>query len=135
MEVTNCKNCKRLFNYLSGPKICPECQRELEDKFQEVKEYLSSHQNAGIDEVSKETEVSVKQIKEWIREERLVLSSGLGGEIVCEQCGAPIATGRFCVQCKAEITNNLSSALNKPKAPEPKKDVADHRNKMRFLQT
>ena len=23
MEVMNCRNCKRLFNYITGPMICP----------------------------------------------------------------------------------------------------------------
>ena len=37
MEVRTCKQCKRLFNYLSGPPICPGCKAKIEQKFQEVK--------------------------------------------------------------------------------------------------
>lgn len=135
MEVIGCKGCKRLFNYMSGPKLCPECLKALEEKFQEVKEYLNKHPNSSMDQVSKETECSVKQIKEWVREERLILSSALDSGITCDQCGTPICSGRFCDKCKSDITNNLMSAINKPKAPEPKKDLSDHKNKMRFLQT
>ena len=28
MEVRTCRQCKRLFNYLSGPSICPGCKAE-----------------------------------------------------------------------------------------------------------
>ena len=30
MEVMNCRNCKRLFNYITGPMICPACKDKLE---------------------------------------------------------------------------------------------------------
>ena len=33
MEVMNCRNCKRLFNYITGPMICPACKDKLEKKF------------------------------------------------------------------------------------------------------
>ena len=32
MEVRNCKGCSRLFQYLSGPILCPACKEKLEDK-------------------------------------------------------------------------------------------------------
>ena len=40
MDVRNCKMCGRLFNVLNNERICPACQKKLEDKFHEVKEYL-----------------------------------------------------------------------------------------------
>ena len=39
MNVRNCKECGRLFNYIAGPPICPACKEELEKKFQKAKEY------------------------------------------------------------------------------------------------
>ena len=85
------------------------------------------------DLLQKFEEVSVKQIKEWIREERLVLSSELGAEICCEQCGKPIRSGRYCDSCRNAMANNLMSAIKKPERPMPEKDTSDHRNRMRFL--
>ena len=42
MEVKNCKNCGRLFNYIGGAykSLCPACIDRLEEKFQEVKKYI-----------------------------------------------------------------------------------------------
>ena len=68
MNVTNCRSCGRLFNVLSTEKICPECRKKLEDKFQDVKKYLEENPHSSMETVSREMEVSVKQIKQWVRE-------------------------------------------------------------------
>ena len=134
MEVRNCKGCNRLFQYLSGAPLCPACKEELEKKFVEVKEYIYKNPGTSITQVSEDNDVSIKQIKQWIREDRLVLSTPSPDGVLCEQCGTPICSGRFCASCKAKITNTLGSVLNKPKTNwEPEKKEKDG-NKMRFLQ-
>ena len=134
MDVRNCRTCGKLFNYMGGTPLCNNCQKKLEEKFQEVKDYLRTNPHSGITKVAEEMDVSVKQIKQWIREERLSLSEAGADGIVCEQCGAPIATGRFCEKCKAAMANTFAGAINRPKMPEPKKTEADNKNRMRFLQ-
>ncbi len=42
MEVITCKGCGKLFNYIQGQRICPSCQKKVEDKFVEVKKYVRS---------------------------------------------------------------------------------------------
>ena len=74
MDVRNCRTCGKLFNVLSGERICPACKQALEDKFQEVKEYLRQYPNSSVEQTATDNDVSVKQIKQWIREERLILS-------------------------------------------------------------
>lgn len=133
MEVKNCRSCGRLFNYMGGIPLCTGCQKKLEEKFQEVKNYLRENPNSRIEQLSEAMDVSVKQIKQWIREERLVLSAAVEGGIECEQCGTPICTGRFCEKCKASMANTFAGAIDKPKKQEIKKPERDG-NKMRFLQ-
>lgn len=133
MEVTNCKGCGRLFNAMTRQKLCPQCVQQLEEKFQEVKKYLRENPNASIDAIAQDNDVSVKQIKQWVREERLTFSEGSGVGIECEQCGRMILTGRFCDTCRGKIASNLMSAVDRPKAPEPKKNTHE-RDRMRFLQ-
>ncbi len=29
MDIVNCKNCGRIFNYNIGEKVCPECKKKL----------------------------------------------------------------------------------------------------------
>ena len=30
MDVRNCKKCGRMFNYVTGPVVCPNCKDSLE---------------------------------------------------------------------------------------------------------
>lgn len=135
MNVSNCKSCGRLFNSLSGERICPACQKEMDDKFMQVKEYVLSNKGASVEQVAKENDVTMKQIRQWIKEERLELSDPLLSGITCETCGKPICTGRYCDACKSSMANSLQSAFAKPtaKSPEPKKKTPQGQ-KMRFLQ-
>lgn len=107
MEVRTCRNCGKLFNYLQGQPLCPACKRNLEEKYLEVKEYVWDHHSATIQEIAEDNDVSVKQIKQWIREERLTFSDKSPVGIECEKCGAMIRTGRYCEKCKSEMADNL----------------------------
>ncbi len=134
MDVKNCKKCRRLFNYISGQPICPQCREELEKKFQEVKKYLFDNRGATIATVCENCDIDEGQVRQWIREERLEFSSGINIGVTCETCGAPISTGRFCEKCKASMINSLSEAGKRPEAPAPQIIKPQTReNKMRFL--
>lgn len=132
MEVRNCKGCGRLFNYIGGSKLCPICSEELEKKFFEVKEYIRNNNESGIREVAEATDVSLPQIKQWVREERLIFSSKAGSIVECEKCGVAIVTGKYCQNCKDEMQKNLSSVLDKPKSNQSNKSPRE-RERMRFL--
>lgn len=137
MEVTNCRECGRLFNYISGPRRCPECQKKLEQKFQNVKEFLRQNPDSSISKTATENDVSVKQIKQWIREERLVISNGVAEGIICENCGKPINTGRYCEACKKNMMETLSSAYpsrgNNSREGALKDSFSKENDKMRYL--
>lgn len=132
MEVRNCKNCGKMFNYIGKP-ICPTCEKRLEDKFQEVKQYVKEHKEASITEVAEENEVSVNQIKRWVRQERLAFSDESMVGLECENCGAMIKTGRFCESCKQKLQNNLSSVIKKKPEPQVNKKRESDSAKMRFF--
>ena len=132
MEVKNCRDCGKLFNYLGGLRLCPGCKAKLEEKFQEVKKYIYEHKDASISEVSEENDVSVQQIKQWVREERLSFSDESLVGIACESCGELIRTGRFCEKCKKQLANNLGAVYQKEKKEPVKK--AKESARMRFLE-
>ena len=133
MEVRNCKMCGRLFNVLNNERICPACQKKLEDKFHEVKQYLEDHPGASVEQTATDNDISTKQIRQWVKEERLILSSATEAGIVCEKCGKPIRTGRFCDKCKERMANEFQNAYQKP---EPKMEdlrSTRDRDRMRYL--
>ncbi|SFQ29814.1 flagellar operon protein TIGR03826 [Lachnospiraceae bacterium XBB1006] len=133
MEIRNCKECGRLFNYLSGRPICQDCKQKLEDKFMEVKNYIREHGRASIAEVAEANDVDTKQIKQWVREERLVFSDDSPVTIDCESCGAPIKSGRFCKECASKMTDSFESAIRKSQpVVEQRRDTRD-KDRMRFL--
>ncbi len=133
MDVKNCKSCGRLFNYIGGQRLCQACRDALNHKFDEVKKYIEENPHATMQQVSDDMEVSVAQLTQWVREERLVFSADSMVTIDCELCGTAIRTGRFCDRCKNEMVRNLGSAYaSSTPSPLKARDLRD-RDKMRFL--
>lgn len=136
MKITNCRNCHKIFNYISGDRICPACREEAERQFQNVKDYLRQNPEATIITVAEETNTDVRQIKQWIREERLEVTKGLSTEVVCETCGKPIVSGRYCVECKNSMASQLNNSIAKQVGAREAALAAKQEstsNKMRFI--
>lgn len=131
MEVVNCRGCGRLFNYLGRVPLCPNCQKELEEKYQQVKQYIYDNPRANIQQVADDNDVSVQQLRNWVREERLEFTDASLVGLSCESCGAMIRSGRLCRHCKDKMANTMSK-LYKPE-PETRKKTTDTSAKMRFL--
>ena len=132
MDVRNCRGCGKLFNYVSGPFMCPACREKLEEKFQEVKKYIQENRGVTVADVAEACEVDANQIRQWIREERLEFASG-ASEIACEKCGAPITSGRFCDKCKSPMVNSLNNVYKSDTPARPDRDDRAGGPKMRFL--
>ncbi|MDF2821739.1 MAG: hypothetical protein K0R15_2180 [Clostridiales bacterium] len=134
MDVRNCKNCGRIFNFVGGMGICPICTKEVEDKFQDVKKYIRETPKASLTQISEDNEVSLSIIRKWIKEERLIFTADSLVGIECESCGTMIRTGKYCERCKQEIANTMGNAYQKPQV-EPEKPVfkTSTENRMRFL--
>ena len=134
MEVKNCRNCRRLFNYLGGQQICPDCKEKIEKKFYEVKEYIRENPHAGINQIAEETDVKKAQLQQWVREERLQFSEDSDIALQCEKCGVKIYTGRFCDNCKKGMANDLTAAFEAPKpAAGAAKGGGPSKKGMRFV--
>jgi len=134
MNVRNCTRCGRIFNYVAGQSICSQCKGELETLFKEVRTFIRRNPQASIQEVSEECKVETKQIRQWIREERLSFTKESGVGIECEKCGKTIRTGRFCDDCKKETLDDLKSVGRQNSAPiESPSKPEERKNQMRFL--
>lgn len=109
-------------------------QREMEEKFQEVKKFVRDNKMAGVNEIATECEVEIGQIHQWIREERLTFAEDSPIGINCESCGAMIKTGRFCDQCKNEMTRGLNNSIRRERpAPQMNQKSDKEGPKMRYL--
>ncbi len=133
LNIINCKRCGRIFQQITSRRICPDCERALEDKFLEVRDYIRENPDVSIMEVSREKEVSVEQIKQWVREERLLFTNAEGSGIECVLCGVPITTGKYCARCKEQMAHNLGNAYEKPKVVLQPQQQNSSKGKMRFI--
>lgn len=129
MDVRVCHGCKRMFQYIAGPILCPNCRQKEEEMFQTVRDYLRENPGANMYQVSQATKVSAALIEKFLREGRLQVSKDSPIALACEKCGRKITTGRLCSECKKEISNTLSDM--KRGLVKPKED--DSSARMRYL--
>lgn len=128
MEVKVCKNCRRLFQYITGVELCEDCklligQREREPvettvkeklkikplleeeelKFIQVRDYIIANPRDSITKIAEKNMVLPKQLLQWIREERLEFSENSQyAWFECEECGRKIKSGILCGYCKVK---------------------------------
>jgi len=134
MNVRNCRSCGCIFNYIAGPITCPACREKLEKKFQEVKEYIRENKGVGIPEVAEACDVDAGQIRQWLREERLELSTESAAALTCEGCGKAIRSGRFCEKCTLNMARGFQEVLSAGKQTASKQSKNDGEGpKMRYL--
>lgn len=131
MELKNCRNCKRIFNYITGEPLCPKCRDYMEDKFQEVKQYITDNPRENITEVAEACEISVAQIKRWVRAERLSFTEDSLVGLECERCGKMVHSGRFCKECAGGLADAMNNAYKREVKSNIRKTGA---GKMRFLE-
>ena len=135
MNLRNCSKCGKMFNYVQGPTICESCRKALEDSFQRVKQYIVDNPRASLKQISEDNEVTTKQIQQWIREERLMFAKDSPIKLLCEKCGDPIVTGRFCTKCKEAMASTLDGEVAKQRATQLMQAMKrqDPKTGMRFL--
>jgi predicted amidophosphoribosyltransferase len=126
MEVRQCYTCGRLFGY-RGNLNCPECIKKHDDQFNAVRRYLFDNPKASLDNICEDCEVDRKDVMAWVRDGRLVLSSGGGN--VCEQCLTPISSGRFCKDCSEKLVSTLEGAKKALESQAERKYTGMHTNR------
>ncbi|MDL2273051.1 hypothetical protein LJC34_00640 [Oscillospiraceae bacterium OttesenSCG-928-G22] len=119
-DVKQCRRCNKLYMYRGTP-YCPDCVQKLDELFVTVREYLFDNPNASIESVSEATGATALEIENWLREGRLIVSSGTT-LIQCENCGKPISTGRYCDNCAKNVRDALQSGAQAIEGRQGAKD-------------
>ena len=132
MDIRNCRSCGKLMQYIgTGPVLCGECHKRLDETFTRVKAYIKENPNCTINELSDDMDVSVSQINQWIREERLLFSKDSPIGLPCEKCGRTIKSGRYCKERKDSLVRELGGIKSAP--AQPVKPGGSTKAKMRYL--
>lgn len=108
------------------------CKEQLEEQFQVVKKFIEENPGANINVVAEECEVSIKQIRKWVREERLSFTDDSLVGLECERCGKMVHSGRFCSECAGGLADAMNNAFRKQ--VEARKPKGSASGKMRFLE-
>ena len=128
-DIRQCKMCGKLFHGLGNP-LCTDCNDEMDRRFVKVRDFIYAHPEAGIPEIVEKTGVPEKNILSFLREERLVLQR-VSGMITCERCSKPVASGRFCEECKNELIRAFkpSSQAERDKQAQSAEEAAKQQEK------
>lgn len=107
---TLCKACSGVLVYKGiGEYKCEECGALEYDDYGKVRNYLEKHRGANVAEISGETGVSHKAIREMIKEKRFEVIDNRGGYLRCEICGEGITSGRLCSKCEESYHRDVEA--------------------------
>ena len=97
----SCEKCGApLKSIRSGQYQCIECGAIEYDDFGKIRKYLDEHGPASKEEITAATGVSKGVVIDFLKQQRLIVSGK--GNNVCVLCGARIAAGTLCADCKGE---------------------------------
>lgn len=100
MEVKMCRLCGHMFKDFGQTDYCPDCAPKVESAIQNIRVFWMDHPNASAEECADHVGIPVKQVKEWIREQKIIAPTEKGSQIFCKVCQAPIQSGHLCTKCK-----------------------------------
>lgn len=111
LRPTICKACGGILIYKGlGEYQCEDCNACEYDDYGKVRSYLEKHRGANVAEISAQTGVSHKAIRDMIKENRFEPVESKGGYLRCEIYGENIRRGRFCTKCEAAYHRQIEEA-------------------------
>ena len=129
MNFCNCIRCGRIFNHVSGPTLCRECDKYI---FDIIKEYLENNPSSTAIKMSEETKIPIKIIRQYIKDQRLMeIRQDLN---TCILCGEIIEQNlKYCKECskKISITNELQNMYKNKDEDGPKMRFLNNNRKKR----
>lgn len=134
-EIRNCKRCGQVFHYYGyGYGYCERCTKIDDEVFHKVKDYIWTHKNATVIEVSSALGVSERQIYQYLRDSRLEVPEDSPIFLKCEICSTDIRYGRYCPECAVKMNKDLSSNV-RADVFEVGEKPKSMKGKMHFLST
>ncbi len=128
LNIRNCKECGKLFQYDGVNKICYGCRKQDEEDFKRVKEFLYENPKETVTVVSEETEVCEEKILRYLRQGKLEITGDSPGILLdCESCGKAIRTGRFCEKCAHDIGKGFRSGFDRREKSSRRDGSATHK--------
>lgn len=105
-----------------GRDVCQSCIKEESDNYLKIFHYLSTRPSATASEIAQATEVDIKEIHRYVRENRLQLVK-IDTGLTCESCGIPISQGKICDKCRQKLSEEIKGEIDKKKNDKPKESL------------
>lgn len=90
-----------------GEYECEDCRDLAYDDYGMTRNYIETHPGANTAQISANTGVSQKSIRNMLKEGKLEVASNSRTFIKCEMCGANIRSGRLCEKCETSYNRVL----------------------------
>jgi len=94
--------------------LCQSCLQKEEEEYKKVFQFMTSRPSATAQEIAAETQVDLKDILRFVRENRLQLVKS-DPSLKCENCGNSILVGKICANCRKKLGENLKKDIDKMK--------------------
>ena len=101
MRVYTCRKCGKQYESAGlTDGLCEECLMDQLDKYHQVREYLWEHPGSTASDIAAACNCSVRQVMQWVKEDRFMLSDGSKVLLYCANCGRKILSGIYCPACQ-----------------------------------
>ncbi len=131
MEARNCKKCGKVYLY-NGNKYCLDCINDMDKTLSILREYVYKNPYSNLVKIASDTGVPIKTILQFIREGRMEIKVE-DPSLACMNCGAPINTGRMCLNCAGRVLKDVTNTFKK-NTPE-RKDTENSENQQKTSNT
>lgn len=116
-----CKACKGKMEFVGvGEYRCEECRSIEHDDYGKVRLYIEKNRGATAAQVSEETGISQKSIRQMLKDDKIEITRGSSSFLRCEGCGANIRSGRLCAACQKD------KAAAAADAPRRQNNISGH---------
>lgn len=103
-----CEACGGMMIYKGiGEYVCEDCHDLAYDDYGMTRNYLETHPGANTAQISANTGVSQKAIRNMLKEGKLEVAANSRTFIKCEMCGVNIRSGRLCDKCETLYNRTL----------------------------
>jgi len=127
LSLRNCPRCGKVYTQVEGAReLCPACIKREEDDYLTVFKFLTTRPSASAQEIADNTQVDIKEIFRFLRENRLRIVK-VEADYHCESCGTPIHIGKYCENCQSKLKEEIQKDLDKLKAEKSIRQRTDEK--------
>lgn len=110
-KIKNCSVCGKIFVPVGTETVCKACYQKQQAKEEEIIDYIRRHQNESLEEAAAALGVNQNMLVKMLDEGKFdEIHAGM--EHKCRGCGEIIYHGEFCLECSAQLKEDIKNATD-----------------------